>query len=309
MSDTPEDTEAKAGAAINRANAARIQAMHDHACAMGAACDAGNAATDYTPIGKSLEALYSELDAVAKAIDAREALHETPASAKGDDIPTADDAAPVFATVKALGDRTLELRVAYGYDAHGERFSAKTDFDIENFPTPPVLYYHGYDEKGKPMGKPVVIGRTTKRESRDDGHYLTAKLKNGQYADKTWDAALKGQAVVSPGTAGHLRRKASDGELTYWPIVEISAWDYAEHRKPAHPHSVAIPVLKALYLAEGLDLPASLSKEQPEAVGDTASAESSSVEQSPADISPDEAAQYIVTQVASAVLAKNMRTT
>ncbi len=289
MANVPDAT--KAGAAISRQNMTRLQTMHDMAVSMGAQCDMGG--PDTTPIGKAGACPHCGLPLVS--------------SAKGEGI-GGDEGAPVFATVKALGDRTLELKVAYGYDAHGERFSAKTDFDIENFPTPPVLYYHGYDEKGKPMGKPVVIGRTTKRENRDDGHYLTAKLRQNTYADKTWDAALKGQAVVSPGTAGHLRRKASDGELTYWPIVEISAWDYAEHRKPAHPHSVAIPVLKALYLAEGLDLPASLSKEPPEAAGDAASAESSQEEQPRTDISPDEVAQYIVTQVASAVLAKNMRT-
>jgi hypothetical protein len=227
----------KAGARHSRQDQTMIQTMHDHAVSLGAQCDMGDGAS-----AKAGSLVY-------------------------------DDGEPVFATVKALGDRTLELKVAYGFDAHGERFSERTDFDIENFPTPPVLYYHGYDERGKPMGKPVVIGRTTKRENRGDGHYLTAKLRSNAHADKTWDAALKGQAVVSPGTAGHLRRKERDGELTYWPIVEISAWDYAEHRKQAHPHSIAIPVLKALYIEEGLTFPTDIDQLQTDSEGAKAQSE------------------------------------
>jgi len=264
---------AKAGAAISRSNMARLQAMHDHAVAMGAHCDTG---PDTTPIGAKAGAL--DID---------------------------DGADFVEASIKALGDRTLELRVAWGYDGHKERFHPeRTDFDLENFPTPPVAYYHGYTDQGKPAAKPIYIGKTIKRENRADGHYLTTKLNQKPEADRVWQAALAGKAAVSPGTAGHLRRKDADGTLTYWPIVEISAWDYADSRKQAHPQSVAFPVLKALYDEAGIDVPAVLDTAPPEAAGDAASA---GVDRPP-DISEAEAARYIATQVASAVLAKHMRT-
>lgn len=212
-----------------------------------------------------------------------------------------DDTA-VIATIKALGDRTLELRVAWGWDNHKEQFhSEQTDFDTENFPTPPVAYYHGYTEKGKPAPKPVYIGRTIKRENRADGHYLIAKLNNKPEADRVWEAALKGNAVVSPATAGHLRRKAPDGTLTYWPIVEISAWDYAPSRKQAHPQSRAFPILKALYQEADIPLPPTLEHlPPPETPGDGVSAGVN-------DISLDIAGPIIAHVVAQHMLGRNRR--
>ena len=205
-------------------------------------------------------------------------------AAKAGGLAATDDAALVFASVKALGERTMELRVSWGYDGHQERFAAdRTDFDLENFPSPPVAYYHGYTEAGKPAPKPIYIGKTVKRENRADGHYLTVKLNQKPEADKVWAAALKGSAYVSPGTAGHLRRKDADGTLTYWPIVEISAWDGAPSRKQAHPASLGFPVLKALYDEAGLALPSPLDA-PPEAAGDAAAV---------VDIDPATAAQIL----------------
>lgn len=173
-------------------------------------------------------------------------------------------------TIKAVGERTLEIRVAYGWDAHREQFTPATDFDLEHYPTPPVAYYHGYTAEGQKAPRPVYIGKTIARESRADGHYLTAKLNSKPEADKVWQAALANHAAASPGTAGHLIRREPDGTLTYWPIVEISAWDNLDGtRKQAHPYSVARPVLKALGLdIDGNDAP----EAQPEASAEAASA-------------------------------------
>ena len=234
-------------------------------------------------------------------VEVEEVWQPVSTTAKAGALVFADDAF-ADATVKALGDRMLELRVAWGRDNHNEQFDPnRTDFDLENFPTPPVAYYHGYTKDSKPARKPVYIGKTVKRENREDGHYLIAKLNNKPEADQVWAAALKGEAVVSPATAGHLRRKESDGTLTYWPIVEISAWDYAPNRKQAHPQSRAFPVLKALYQEAGLPVPSVLAPPPPEAPGDGASAGSDT----PPTVSAEEAARYITTQVVSALLAKN----
>lgn len=200
-----------------------------------------------------------------------------------------DDAAPVLASVKALGDRTIELRVAWGKDGHGEAFSPATDFDLDNFPAPPVLYYHGYKADGKPAPKPVVIGRTLSRENRADGHYLTARLNTKAEADKVLQAAAEGRGFVSPGTAAHLIRKDQGGALLYWPIVEISAWDGAPTRKQAHPHSLAF--LKAAYLEAGLTPPPVLN-ETPEAAGDAAGAVA---------IDPETIKQVLAAEVARAL--------
>ncbi len=239
--------EMKAGRAISSMNMQRVQAMHDMTKEMGAQC---TPAHDTRPIG-------------AKA---------------GADIDIESTITP-YASMKAIGDRLLEVKVAYyghksGKDGHGEYFSPNTDFDSENFPAPPLLYYHGFDANGKKMGKPAVTGKFQSRRTGGDGHYLTYKLKNTKYADLQWDSAQKSNCVVSPGTIGHLIRKQPDGELTYWPLAEISAWDYAPNRAPANLHSVAAPVIKALYISEGIPLPTSIAtaaSETPEALGDSAS--------------------------------------
>lgn len=202
-------------------------------------------------------------------------------------------AGATWASVKALGDRVLELRVAWGRDGHGEQFTPATDFDLEHFPAPPVAYYHGFTTDGRPAARPIYIGKTIARANRADGHVLTAKLNDKPEAEKVWAAALAGRAFVSPGTVSHLRRKAADGSLTYWPIAEISAWDGAPTRKQAHPASLAFPVLKALYAEAGLALPAPL-HETPEAAGDAAGAVPS--------LDPDAVGRVIAAEVATTLM-------
>lgn len=215
-----------------------------------------------------------------------------------------------YASMKALGNRRIEVKVAFyghknGKDSHGEYFSPRTDFGEEDFPAPPLLYYHGFDANGKKMGKPAVTGKFVSRRRASDGHYLTYDLKNNRYADLQWESAQKDECVVSPGTIGHLIRKEPDGELTYWALAEISAWDYAPNRAPANLHSVAAPVLKALYLSEGLDLPAPINTAHdvpPETPGDGVSAGD------PTAVGGDHADEMIADRIAQALLTYRKRT-
>lgn len=202
---------------------------------------------------------------------------------------------PHYATLKAVGDRRIEVLVSYyghkdGKDSHNEFFSPRTDFAAEDFPTPPLLYYHGFDESNRKMGKPVVTGKFESRRDTPNGHALTYKLKSGKYADEQWESSLKGECVVSPGTVGHLIRKAPDGELTYWPLAEVSAWKFDAKRPPANLHSVAAPVLKALYLSEGLTIPETLSA--PETAGDAVASDADT------SLTPDEQARLVAQVVA-----------
>ena len=208
-------------------------------------------------------------------------------AAKGDDLPDVAITLPHFASVKAIGKRKLELKVAFGgpksgKDRQGEFFDAMTDFDEENFPSPPVTHYHGFDKNGRPSGKPIFVGKTVKRETRADGHYLIVDLNNSRHADDIYNAALKGKAVVSPGTVPHLTRplpRRSDGHLDYWPIAEIATWEYKPGAEPANPWSVAsLPGLKSIYREAGLDLPALLNTNDsatPQATGTESPAEPS----------------------------------
>lgn len=209
-----------------------------------------------------------------------------------------------YASIKALADRHLEVKVSYyghkgGKDSHLEFFDAATDFAVEDFPTPPLLYYHGFDEKGKKQARPVTTGTFISRRAAVDGHYLTYKLKNNKYADLQWESAQKGECVVSPGTIGHLIRKAANGHLDYWPLAEVSAWDYDSKRPPANLHSVATPVLKALYIEEGLTPPTLLDATPPQN-GEPLSAADDT-------LTPDEAARYVTTQVVAALLTQHTR--
>jgi hypothetical protein len=86
--------------------------------------------------------------------------------------------------------------------------------------------------------------------------------------------------------------------LLYWPIAEVSAWDRTGGRKQAHPRSVATAVLKALYIEEGLPLPALLESPPSEAAGDAASADGGK-----RDTSPEEIGMVIAAEVARTLLA------
>lgn len=297
-------SELKAGASINRQNMTRLQTMHDMAVQMGATCGDGE---DYTPIGKHAGVpLTEEMLLDAGFVKEGDRWVSPPSFVLNDfkagllDIEESN--ATPYASMKAVGDRLIEVKVAYGghkggKDSHGEYFSPNTDFDPENFPAPPLLYYHGFDANGKKMGKPAVTGKFQSRRTGTDGHYLTYKLKNTKYADLQWESAQANKCVVSPGTVGHLIRKdATTGELLYWPLAEISAWDYAPNRAPANLHSVAAPVLKALYQAEGISTPSVLVETTPpETEGDSVSA-------GVIDIPPEEAGRVIAAQVANALL-------
>lgn len=233
-------------------------------------------------------------------VEVEEVWQPVSSSAKAGGIPDGAEAPDIAATMKAAGDRQIDVRIAFGNarskDNHGEYFSKNTDLAESDFPNPPLIYYHGFDQRSnKAMSKPVVIGKSIKRWSADDGHYIRYQLKSNQWADQTWDDACKGDVPASPGTVGYLTRKARDGELLYWPIAEVSAWDRAGGRKQAYRHTVATAALKALYIAEGLALPAPLDTTPPEAAGDAASAGE--------QISPEDAGRAIAAEVAKALLA------
>lgn len=233
-------------------------------------------------------------------VEVEEVWQPVGTAAKAGGIPDGAEAPEIAATMKAAGNRTIDVRIAFGSprskDSHGEYFSKRTDLAESDFPTPPLIYYHGYDQRtGKAMAKPVVIGTPLKRWTADDGHYIRYQLKTNKHADQIWDDACKSEVPASPGTVGYLIRKATDGELLYWPIAEVSAWDRAGGRKQAYRHTVATAALKAIYIEAGIDLPSSLTTTPPEAGGDPASAGA-------ADISPDQAGRVIAQAVADTLL-------
>lgn len=140
-------------------------------------------------------------------------------------------------------------------DTHGEWFSPRTNTRPEWYPTPPVIYYHGFSERKGVQPTPEPIGRTVGREVRADGIWFRVVLDQASaYAAKVWAAAQRGAARASPGGVGHLIRKATTGELLHWPIAELSLFDTDDGQRPASPYAVAIPALKSVYAAAGIPL-------------------------------------------------------
>jgi hypothetical protein len=176
--------------------------------------------------------------------------------------------------IKTVGDMLLDvLAIPYGgpefgKDLQDEFFSPRTDLALEQFPTPLVAYYHGYDENKQPMKTPEIIGDVISHETKADGHWVKILLrKANKYAKRVWAAAQKGMAKASSGTIAHLARSEFGGEITYWPLAEITLLDESveENRIPANAYAVAIPVMKALYAKAGINLPEILDPENPQA--------------------------------------------
>jgi len=165
--------------------------------------------------------------------------------------------------VKALDDWTLDvLGCPYGgphdgKDSQGEFFAPDTNWHLDKgySELPPVAYYHGWDETGKPKGTPEYLGRTIKRWVDDAGVWWRVQLdKASEWAKRIWDSAKEGTARASTGSL-HLSRVDEDGHIREWPVAELSLLDMTDGRQPANTYAVAVPAMKAMYKRAGLPLP------------------------------------------------------
>ena len=167
--------------------------------------------------------------------------------------------------IKALEDRTLDvLAVPFGSprnkDLQGEYFDASTNLHLDKFATPLILYHHG---EGQDQAE--VIGDALGHEIKEDGLWVKVKLNASKFAEKVWAAAQRGFAAASSGTVGHLMRRAADGRILDWPLVELSLFDVdkSQNRQPANPAAIAIPAksvhtlpaAQAIYKSAGVAFP------------------------------------------------------
>jgi hypothetical protein len=168
-----------------------------------------------------------------------------------------------YTRIKAVDEWTLDvLSAPYGgpndgKDAHGEYFSANTDFyESDGAPLPLVAYYHGHAPDGTPQGAPDIIGRAVKawRDARGLWHRVVLD-KGKALAQRVWDAANAGTARASTGVAGYMARtNARTGEITHWLIGELSIWDAEGDRQPANQYAVASVAAKRLLKEAGFNL-------------------------------------------------------
>jgi len=181
-------------------------------------------------------------------------------------------------TIKAVGDWELEVRaIPFGKDRDNQVFTQYTDYMLDAFKSPLIVYQHGFANRNAYEKRPVVIGKTLGVDKRADGVYVRILLdKTKEYAQRVWEAAKNGLAAASSGSVYHLARmmrngieqmydKAASGEITVWPFAELSLWDMSpDNVQPASHQAIAYPVLKALYEDAGLDFP---NLREPEANG------------------------------------------
>lgn len=178
------------------------------------------------------------------------------------------------ATVKAVGDDEGDWAIdilaapfgsAADRDSQNEWFDDQTNFQEGRYPTPPIVFYHGMtDGLRAKEDTPEYLGMTVKRWVDAAGVWVRTVLdKTMPRARQVWEAAKKGLARASSGSAEHLQRTDDNGYIREWPMVEVSVFDLTEGRQPVNKYAVAIPSVKALYEQAGIELPREL--ENPEA--------------------------------------------
>lgn len=172
--------------------------------------------------------------------------------------------------IKAVGDWELEVRaIPYGMDKDGQTFDAGTDFMLDTFNSPLIVYQHGFTRRGQPQSRPEVIGKALTVERRADGIWVRVLLdRTKALAGRVMQAVRDKLAVASSGSIDHLARMIRDGvetfyskdapgRITVWPFAELSLWDRSsDNYSPASHHALAYPVIKALYAEAGMDWPA-----------------------------------------------------
>ena len=169
-------------------------------------------------------------------------------------------AAGAVRAIENNGKRQLEVLAApFGSamrkDKLGQFLSANTDFMLEIGDRRPLLYMHGYSPRARAMAKPKSIGVATATRVDDMGLWMLSDLDNSELSDRTWEAALEGNARASTGSVNYLERHDEHtGEVLCWPIAELSVFDAGENRVPVSDDAIVLP-LRSLFDEHSITLP------------------------------------------------------
>lgn len=176
--------------------------------------------------------------------------------------------------VKAVGDWELDVLAApfNRPDSDGQTFDESTDFMLDSFSSPVILYHHGIEPgKRNLQKKPVIIGKSNYPQVQADGVHIRVMLNQSlEWARRVWDAAKAGRAVASSDSIGHIARlevngktimyeKNRPGKISVWPLAGVSLWDnVSTNFQPASRYAIGMPVMKAIYRDGGLLFPEEL---------------------------------------------------
>jgi len=131
-------------------------------------------------------------------------------------------------------------------DLQGEYFTKSTQLWTDRYPTVPTLFHHGLDST---IGLSVV-GHRTKAAADDVGMWVEDVIDKSNSYWVYVDALVKaGKLHYSPGSAPHLVKSTSDGELLSFPVVEDTLTP-----TPAQPRLRPIEQIRAAYKSANIDI-------------------------------------------------------
>jgi HK97 family phage major capsid protein len=138
-------------------------------------------------------------------------------------------------------------------DRLGQYLSARTDYMIDVGGKRPTLYLHGFSPRRRAMEIPPVLGIAEVIRIDHQGLWMKTELDNSELSRRTWEAAKRGEARASTGSIAHLERhNEATGEVTCWPIAELSVFDGGDDRIPVSDDAVVIPI-RALFERHDLE--------------------------------------------------------
>lgn len=141
-------------------------------------------------------------------------------------------------------------------DLAGDFFTPETYLGLDVYKSVPVWFHHGLDET---VGL-ESMGRRIKAAPDDMGVWVEEWIDKSK---KYWAAVEKllkaGKLFFSPGSAPHLVKRADDGKLLSFPIIDDTLTPI-----PAQFRLKSVEEIQAAYKAAGLDLPEGLDEGEKE---------------------------------------------
>lgn len=157
--------------------------------------------------------------------------------------------------IKSIGnDRVGGYAILWGdetkRDLHGNWFTkhtAEIDSILKQMGAIPYLYQHGADNSVKS----IVMGQVVSLEPDDIGVWFEAQIREHEAYKKYVQPMMDKEALYpSSGVLPAAMRYKKSGEITRWPIVEVTATN-----KPAEYRMLNIPIsqVNKFYKMAGLD--------------------------------------------------------
>lgn len=143
-----------------------------------------------------------------------------------------------------------------GRDWHGKFFSKDTEFGIKVGAELPTVHFHGRKAvRGTPFEpKPEFLGISEFMGlSKKGGWFMTRLDQTSKLATRLYHAGRRGALRASTGLAGTLQRWNEKGMYTLWVPGEMTMIEKTRNIGPVNELAVSVPILKALYIDNGLE--------------------------------------------------------